>query len=465
MGPARQLRVAVVGSGMAGLVTAYLLRRDPEKKYHVTIFEEGKRLSLDSASLSVTNLTRGCTERVDLPMRAFAGGFYGNLRAMYDYLGVEYTPQPFLFSFSEARNPAYFIHSSNNHQFPPLRPKGVSIFRYSGQLAYLLLCYTWWTICCFMVPPHSHQKRGTSETLAQYIKRIRLPPNFAHYYLLPLLSSVTTCPHDTLLQFPACDLTNYKKWTHGAEHYTVTNGVHGVQEKLSRGLTTRLQARVTAVAPKNGCVTIYWKNSRDPANVEVSEEVFDRVILAVAPDIVGKTFPALSQHMSSIPTIRVVSVVHNKPSTETSEQFNEVALQTHLSSSPAQLIHLHTSINKNGTYSTESAHEQPSGVIITTCPSSSIPSNEVIHAVNFTRVLRTPESRHVVNSLFDMHAKQSWTEKSSRWINGDGGIYLAGGWCWDGLVLLEGCLVSAMRIADAFRVEVPWRDDKPSLGL
>jgi NAD(P)H-nitrite reductase large subunit len=40
MEPARQLRVAVVGSGMAGLVTAYLLHRDAEQRYDVTILEE-----------------------------------------------------------------------------------------------------------------------------------------------------------------------------------------------------------------------------------------------------------------------------------------------------------------------------------------------------------------------------------------------------------------------------------------
>jgi protoporphyrinogen oxidase len=40
MEPARKLRVAVVGSGMAGLVTAYLLHGDAEQRYDVTIFEE-----------------------------------------------------------------------------------------------------------------------------------------------------------------------------------------------------------------------------------------------------------------------------------------------------------------------------------------------------------------------------------------------------------------------------------------
>ena len=31
--------VAIIGSGMAGLVTAYLLRRDPQQRYEVEIFE------------------------------------------------------------------------------------------------------------------------------------------------------------------------------------------------------------------------------------------------------------------------------------------------------------------------------------------------------------------------------------------------------------------------------------------
>lgn len=34
-----QIRVAIVGSGMAGLVTAYLLNRDVQSRYAVTLFE------------------------------------------------------------------------------------------------------------------------------------------------------------------------------------------------------------------------------------------------------------------------------------------------------------------------------------------------------------------------------------------------------------------------------------------
>jgi 2-polyprenyl-6-methoxyphenol hydroxylase-like FAD-dependent oxidoreductase len=37
---AKKTTVAVVGSGLAGLVTAYLLRNDPQHRYHVTLLEK-----------------------------------------------------------------------------------------------------------------------------------------------------------------------------------------------------------------------------------------------------------------------------------------------------------------------------------------------------------------------------------------------------------------------------------------
>lgn len=36
----RPKRVAVVGTGMAGLATAHLLHQDPQKRYQVTVIEK-----------------------------------------------------------------------------------------------------------------------------------------------------------------------------------------------------------------------------------------------------------------------------------------------------------------------------------------------------------------------------------------------------------------------------------------
>jgi 2-polyprenyl-6-methoxyphenol hydroxylase-like FAD-dependent oxidoreductase len=46
-------RVAIVGSGMAGLATAHLLHNDPHQRYSVTVFES-VRISLVSPFAGLT---------------------------------------------------------------------------------------------------------------------------------------------------------------------------------------------------------------------------------------------------------------------------------------------------------------------------------------------------------------------------------------------------------------------------
>ncbi|KAF2179263.1 hypothetical protein K469DRAFT_596538 [Zopfia rhizophila CBS 207.26] len=456
------IRVAIVGSGMAGLVTAYLLHRDSRQRYAVKLFESGKSLSLDSASVSVPNASGTSTDRVDLPMRAFAGGYYNNLKAMYDHLGVKYHSQPFLFEFAMVHaeavgrrnsngDPSYFIHASNLHKMPPPRPSAVATISYLAEVVYLLACYTWFSLCCFLVAPRIGH-RGLSETLDDYLKRIWLPEYFATYYLLPLISSVTTCPHKSLLAFPASDLTEYKRKTNGAPHYTVSNGVKAVQGKLVEGIDYELAALVSAVEPSSDGVRLRWKRDHDNTETESRMETFDRVVLAVSPDIVGQVFETLRRAMSRIPTMPVESVVHNDRSTLGAEEFGESSETGH----SAQLISLRTS--SDGTNRTESIHVQPSGALVTTCPFSPIDPSLTLHSAIFTRVLRSPESRRIVNSIFgDTHDYFGDEKGILEWKNGDGNVWLVGGWCWDGMVLLEGCVISAMRVADAFGVEVPWR--------
>lgn len=53
----RQQHVAVVGSGMAGLVIAYLLHNDAKQRYAVTVLEEVKLLLRKSVYVFWTVLT------------------------------------------------------------------------------------------------------------------------------------------------------------------------------------------------------------------------------------------------------------------------------------------------------------------------------------------------------------------------------------------------------------------------
>ncbi|KAI0307505.1 splicing factor, Prp19-binding domain-containing protein [Multifurca ochricompacta] len=108
--PRRCVKVAVVGSGLAGLAAAYLLstvrqRVDVQHKhgpieYEVHIFEKAEALGMDSHSVSLTLPGEVGEWRVDVPMRSFQGGYYPQLIALYTSLGVLFRRSNFSYSFS-----------------------------------------------------------------------------------------------------------------------------------------------------------------------------------------------------------------------------------------------------------------------------------------------------------------------------------------------------------------------------
>jgi len=466
-----KIRVAIVGTGMAGLVTAHLLAQDPRQRYHVTIFEKGESLSLDSASVSLRDENTGAIERVDLPMRAIAGGYYNNTRRMYDHLGIRYHAQRFLFAFSEQQQQhddgvqqdtqplshPYFIHPSNLHQLPP-RPRGVTPVEHILRVLFVLLNYIWLTLCCFLVEPRA------DESFAEYIDRIWLPRRFADDYALPLMASVSTCPHQELLHFPASDIVNYKKRSHGSEHFVVVDGVREVQSKLAAGLNARTSAQVVQVVSSGSKVNVMWRPSTEGEG-KVVTETFDRVVLAVSPDIVGQLFEPLHAAMSKIPTIAVINTILQP--TDDGAKLQKVDPDGERTSAEAesprlvrpsrtQLITLNTMRGPEAR--TEALHLVDCGAVVATCPFDTTNTTQIVHRWDFPRVLRTTESKRVVNRLMAGKRASRSTNEKAQWTNGTDKVWLVGGWCWDGMVLLEGCVTSAMRVADDFEVVVPWRD-------
>lgn len=407
-------------------------------------------------------------DRIDLPMRAFAGGFYANLKAMYDFLEVPYQPQRFLFGFSKipgsskGQEHLHFLHSSNNHNYFPIKPQAATVFAHFVEIAYLIVWYVWFTICCFFVEPIPATATSLCESFGAYVQRIQLPAYFTSSYLLPLFSSVATCPHEELLDFPAYDLIQYKRKTNWDQHYTVSGGVHAVQRKLAGGLRIHKSARVVAVEPQTLGTKVCWESTLDGPGSKTSEAIFDRVVLAIPPNAVQNIFKPLEREMAQIPILSVQSVVHTDETAieriSGEDSFVSLRTKTSIKSSDAQVIYLRTSTD--GSPKTESIHIQPSGVIVTTCPVTKIDPAKTTQCSTFTRVLRTSQSRQIIIDIFNRSSTtpKVYKEKETpRWKNGDGGVWIAGGWCWDGMVLLEGCIVSSMAIADAFGVEIPWK--------
>lgn len=426
-------------------------------------------------------------------MRAFAAGYYDNLRQMYEYLGVRFAEPKFVYSLStlsgnddgdgdddgdsdnistslckKTNDGIYFIHSSNNHILPPIRPSGISAAKWAVEIAYLLFWYIWFTAACFLVEPKAASSGSTTaETLGAYLARVNIPTYYTWRYLLPLMSSITTCTHHELLNFPASDIVGYARQTHRKPHYTVTGGVQAAEAKLSSGLSVKFNTRVTNVESiDGGKVRVSWI-----AQGEAASKVYDRAIIAVTPDVVGKIFAPLRNAMSAIPTTTVQTVVHRDfarverysaylqdDARLQRREFKSVldSSSVDLARPPLTAMHMVTDLASSRT---ESIHEHPARVLVTTYAlEGGIDESKILHRVDFTRVLRTARSQAVVNSIFSTEPADHSPvdEKKKAWKSGDGNVFIVGGWCWDGMVLLEGCIVSAMRVADALGVDVPW---------
>ncbi|KAJ5095262.1 hypothetical protein N7532_007553 [Penicillium argentinense] len=471
--PPRPRSVAIVGTGMAGLTTAHLLHRDPESRYEVTLLEKQDKISLAAESIAIPSRDEKNQQVwADVPMRAFAGGFYHNLIRMYDYLEVAYNAQPFLFSFT--RLPRHqeppsipscipspqMVYASNFHQFPPA-PRTADLVRWAVEAVYAIVCYCWFTICCFFIAPYEEDpKTGRlCESLDEYLRRMWMPRHYVTNYLVPLISSVCTCSHEELLCFPASDVLAYKRRTHRQQHFVVSGGVQSVQEKLLKGINVRLGAQITHVAPDKTGVQIKYSTPDGDTT-----EKFDLVILAVSPDIAAALYPSLSSQLSTIPTTTVETIAHTDESLITpmlratsSDPASDKELAVGHVVHATQRIHLFS----DG-HITEAVHEQPNSILVTTNPIFPPEKSKVIRSAHFTRVLRSPRSRAVINAVFKDRKYDPALAKSASpfpWRNGDHGVFLAGGWCWDGMVLLEGCIVSAMRVANALGVEVPWDEE------
>ncbi|KAM0750455.1 hypothetical protein T439DRAFT_326421 [Meredithblackwellia eburnea MCA 4105] len=147
------VKVAVVGTGLSGLATAYLLstsrtsRPDGSKiNFEVHVFEKSDTFGMDNSSITIKS--NGKEFRVDTPMRSINGGSHDRVSKLYKNLKIPLRVANFTYSFSRLS----YVSSSSRHssklasrdpppysataepgesQIPP-RPKQKTIFLYEG---------------------------------------------------------------------------------------------------------------------------------------------------------------------------------------------------------------------------------------------------------------------------------------------------------------------------------------------
>lgn len=265
-----QPRVAVVGSGVAGLVSAWLLQR----KYNVTIFEKNDYVG-------------GHTHTVEIPSGPDAGtpvdtGFivmnhqnYPLLTRLFERLDVPLRDSNMSFGYQDEESGLQYSGSGLNGVFAQrrnlLNPSFLQMVRE------ILKFYK-------QTPLDLESGVMGSLSLGDYLKKKGFHDKFIHHHILPMGAAIWSTPSSRMLEFPAESFAHFFR-NHGLlrvserpQWRTVVGGSVSYVRKIEASLQEPVQTKtaVTSIQRKGGQAELIMENGQ--------REVFDLVVVAAHAD-------------------------------------------------------------------------------------------------------------------------------------------------------------------------------------
>jgi len=245
-------RIAVIGSGIAGLSAAWLLSQRNE----ITLFEADDRLGGHTNTISIKTVEG--PQAIDTGFIVFNERNYPNLVALLDQLGVATHHSDMSFAFTCRDTGLEWAGDNLNTVFAQrrnlLRPSFLrmvlDILRFNSQAKRLLT---------------EAGTAGTPESLGEFLDRKGIGTAMRARYLLPMAAAIWSCPQREMLAFPArrflqffnnhglLDLNNRPQWrtvSGGARRY-----IDAMLPALSGGL--RLATPVRSVRRGETGVTLH----------------------------------------------------------------------------------------------------------------------------------------------------------------------------------------------------------------
>ena len=422
-------RIAVVGAGISGLATAWLLSRQHE----VTLFEAGNYLGGHTNTVDVT--LEGKTHPVDTGFLVFNEKTYPNLIALFALLGVDSVETEMSFSVSLEN--------------PDLEWAGSNLATLFGQKRNLLR-RSFWSMLADTLRFNRESKDwllkypDDRRTLRKFLVAGRYSDAFADWYLLPMAAAIWSCPTGQILDMPLATFIRFCQ-NHGLLQIfdrpmwrTVKGGGREYVKKIAAQLSdVRMACPVSAVSREAGGLRLTHAQG---------SEYFDQVVLACHSDqskrILGLT--ASDGQRAVLESIRY--------------QPNRAVLH----SDPALLPRNRRLWSAWNYFAGQGApgagvNAQPVGVSYLINKLQPLPfSAPVVVTLNPARepdpaqVIAEFEYAHPIFDAPAIAAQQRLAE-----VQGEGGIWLAGAWGSYGFH--EDGLKSALRVANALGVQAPWQ--------
>jgi predicted NAD/FAD-binding protein len=296
-----QPRLAIIGTGIAGLGCAHFLQRD----FDLTLFEAADYIGGHTNTVTAREPGTGRTVPIDTGFMVFNHATYPLLTRLFRELGVATKKTDMSFSVRHGDSGLEFCGSSVNHLFAQRK----NLFRPRFyRMLFAINRFNQEAVAALADPASP----VFTETLGDYVKRRGYGTDFFDLYLVPMSSAVWSTPPEKMLAFPAAALLRFFH-NHGflglsTQHQWWT--VEGGAKSYVAPLTAPFAEKIRLNSAASGVI-------RTPRGVTVTTatgtaHTFEKVVLACHGDQALRLLqnPTDAEH-------RLLSAFHYQPNTAT----------------------------------------------------------------------------------------------------------------------------------------------------
>ena len=263
------MKIAIIGSGISGLTSAYLLNRN----HDITVFEANDYIGGHTHTHNIK--IKDKEYAVDTGLIVYNERTYPNFIKLLDTLGVERQLSTMGFSVKSASEDYEYAGESLNSLFA----KRSNIFR----LGFLRMLYEMYRFG--KKSDSTGLGLDVSITLGTYLRNENYSNEFINYFIIPMGAAIWSTPANKVLDMPAyffikffynhgmLEIINRPKW------WVIKDGSSAYIKKIIKGFESKinLSSPIRTVSRLDNGIEIETANSKKPL-------MFDAVVFATHSD-------------------------------------------------------------------------------------------------------------------------------------------------------------------------------------
>ncbi|MEJ2899186.1 FAD-dependent oxidoreductase [Acinetobacter sp. NS-4] len=424
--------IAVIGSGMAGLATARILK---DAGHSITIFEALPGRGMDSHSIEFEG------GLIDAPLRVMNPHLWQNTLSLATYLGIKTFPVRTYMACSwlfEDRTETWLTTSRSRIGNFPIINNRKGIQQYGWRLVKGMLQLKT-AIAKFF------KSKNQDITLAEFINDNDIEEVFWHGAVMPVLYTICTCNPKTIGEWPAKPLLVFlRQLTNGDALLRLQGGTPALVDKLIEGIEIRGGSAITHVQQQEQGVLI--------ENSQGEHYVFDHVIVATPTNKIEK-FLDNEQFADDLALLKQFKfeqgqlVIHTDQTVMPPKR-KDWAVLSYMMDRKFTRQQFTVWLN-----SVEPSLVGKNPVFQTWQPVTDIDPKKIISSVTLTRAVVDSQTVALNKELQIRHKDMNRK------------VFYCGSWSCDGLPVLESAVTSAMHIAEILGAPLPFVGLKPKVEV